>query len=59
MDEAVALERSLEAAPLDGGPSDGLARQLVWGCELDSARVLLTGCSASTAHATTLTARRR
>ncbi len=41
MDEAVTLERSLEAAPLDGGPSDGLARQLVWGFELESARELL------------------
>ena len=41
MDEAVALERSLPRWPLDGGPTDSLARQLVWSCGLESARRVL------------------
>ena len=41
MDEAVALERSLPRWPLDGGPTDNLARQLVWSSEPEGARRVL------------------
>ena len=41
MDEAVTLERSLPGWPFNWGPTDGLARQLVWVCALESARRVL------------------
>lgn len=41
MDEAVTLERSLAAWPIDRGPTDLLARQLVWALDVEPARGLL------------------